>query len=65
MKPIITNVDAVTNEETSREMTNEEFEIYLSEQKSLEAGQTKKILERQALLEKLGISENEAALLLP
>lgn len=66
-KPIITIHDLETNEITSRQMNNEE---YAQHQKDVAAEEAKKIADEQAraaklaLLQKLGITEDEAKLLL-
>jgi hypothetical protein len=66
-KPIIRIHDVETNEIVDREMTDEEFELYQEESnKSLaefEAIEAKKV-ERAQLLNRLGITEDEAKLLL-
>jgi hypothetical protein len=66
-KPNTLIIDALTGEQTVREMTDLEFQQY---EIDLVNGQTKndqaeeKIQAKTALLEKLGISEDEARLLL-
>ena len=64
-KPIIRIHDVETNEIVDREMTDEEFELYQEESnKSLaefEAIEAKKV-ERAQLLNRLGITEDEAKL---
>lgn len=66
-KPIIKIVNVETGEELEREMTNAEYEDYLADQAQVEAMNNE--IENQAsakaaLLEKLGITEDEAKLLL-
>jgi hypothetical protein len=59
--------DAVTNEVIDREMNDEEFaqyEVDVAEEKAFIAAQKAKADEKAALLEKLGISSEEAKLLL-
>ena len=65
--PNITIVDALTGEQEVRPMTDEEFAILKKDQEALAA----KLIEEQtkadaraALLERLGITEEEAQLLL-
>jgi hypothetical protein len=59
--------DAVTNEVIDREMNDEEFAQYqadVAEEKAYISAQKAKADEKTALLEKLGISSEEAKLLL-
>lgn len=66
-RPIIKLVDASTGEEVEREMNDTEFTKY---QETIAEWQAKtqeaeaKAAQRQALLDKLGITEDEARLLL-
>ena len=56
-----------TNEVTDREMTNEEFVVYEAEQQTSAAQQSEaeaKAKAKAALLDKLGITAEEAQLLL-
>ena len=67
VKESIKIIDLNTNEETVREMTNAEHTQYkadqkLNEQKIIEA--EAKAVAKSALLDKLGITEDEAKLLL-
>lgn len=66
-RPIIRIHNTETNEIVDREMNDIEFEKYLADQAAAEAEATAKAeaaAKRQALLDKLGISEDEARLLL-
>jgi hypothetical protein len=66
-KPTIKIHNASTNEIIEREMTDAEYAIWLAEQKAEAARQAEaqaKATQRQALLDKLGITEDEARLLL-
>jgi hypothetical protein len=70
-KPTIKIVNVQTGEEIEREMTAEEIDPSLTwtdeekeEANSIELGKAAKAAEKAALLEKLGISEAEAKLLL-
>lgn len=66
-KPMITIHNVETDEIVTREMTNEEFKVYQiqqEEQAAIEAKEADKIAAKTALLERLGISEEEAKLLL-
>ena len=66
-KPIIRIHNIETDEVIDREMTNAEFEVYQAQQevKALEdADKAAKAAEKAALLERLGITAEEAALLL-
>jgi hypothetical protein len=66
-KPIIRIHDTATDEIIDREMTDAEHEIYLAEvaarQAEQEADQAKKT-EKQAILDRLGLTADEAKLLL-
>lgn len=66
-KPLVRIIDCETNEVIDREMTDTEFEAYtqkleIENQRQLELAQ--KLTDKAALLEKLGITEEEAKLLL-
>ena len=66
-RPIIKLHNAITNEVIEREMNDEEYAVYQADQeiaaaKAAEA--SAKAAARQALLDKLGITEEEARLLL-
>ncbi len=66
-KPIVRIHNAETNEIIDREMTDAEYAQYKADQTALEIAQTEaaaKAAQRQALLDKLGITEDEARLLL-
>jgi hypothetical protein len=66
-KPIIRIHDLETNEVIDREMTNAEFaayEINQAKQATAKAEAEAKSAEKQALLDKLGITADEAKLLL-
>ena len=66
-KPIIKIVNIETGEEIEREMTDVEFDNYQLQQKAseeIEANELAKAAAKAALLEKLGITEEEAKLLL-
>ena len=66
-KPIVRIHDLATNEIIDREMTDAEFAQYeaeLANRLAKEAEQTAKDEARAALLERLGITADEAALLL-
>jgi len=66
-KPLIRIHNTETNEIIDREMTDEEFAIYEAEQQAdaeAEADAEAKAQTRAALLERLGITEEEAKLLL-
>ena len=65
--PIIKEVNATTGEEIEREMTDEEFSIWQSDQaeeRAAKEAEATKATEKAALLAKLGITEDEAKLLL-
>ena len=66
-KPMIRIVDAETNEVIDREMNDVEFAQYQADKAAFESQQLQaeeKIQAKSALLEKLGITEDEAKLLL-
>ena len=66
-KPMIRIHDLATNEITDREMTDAEYAIHLAEQAKFDALEEEKQAKetgKAALLAKLGISAQEAALLL-
>lgn len=66
-KPMIRIHNAQTNEIIDREMTDEEFAQYEVDNANAEAikqADIAKAVQRQALLDKLGITEEEAKLLL-
>jgi len=66
-KPIIQIFDSSTGEEVFREMTDVEFAKYETDQAKHAAAQAEaeaKASAKAALLDKLGISEDEAKLLL-
>jgi hypothetical protein len=66
-KPIIQIFDSATGEEVIREMTNAEFTKYEKDQAKdakARAEAESKASTKAALLEKLGISDDEAKLLL-
>ena len=66
-KPIIRIHNTETNEVIDREMTDQEFTVYEAEQASHLAKQAEaeaKATARQALLTRLGITEEEARILL-
>lgn len=66
-KPIITDHNSTTGEYVEREMTNYEWEqtqLVAERDAAKIEEQTKKDAERDALLNKLGITEDEARLLL-
>lgn len=66
-KPMIRIHDTATDEIVDREMTDAEHEIYLaeiSERQLREQEENSKKLEKQALLDRLGITPEEAKLLL-
>lgn len=66
-KPLITIHDQATDEIITREMTDAEFEQYEIDQAKYAAEKAEaeaKATAKAALLEKLGISEDEARLLL-
>jgi hypothetical protein len=66
-KPLITIHNVETDEIIEREMTSEEFKIYEIEQQAeadRKAAQAKAVTDKAALLAKLGITADEAKLLL-
>ena len=66
-KPIIRIHDISTNEIIDRQMNDEEFAVYTKEQEAnalAQAEEAKQATAKAALLEKLGITEAEAKLLL-
>lgn len=66
-KPLIKIHNVETNEVIEREMTNAEFaqyEIEQAEAVTIKAAKLEAEAKRQALLDKLGITEEEAKLLL-
>jgi hypothetical protein len=66
-KPIIRIHDLATDETIDREMTDAEFAQFQAEQTEAEAkaaAEAAKAAEKSALLAKLGITEDEAKLLL-
>ena len=66
-KPMIRIHDLGTNEVTDREMTDEEFAAYKADQLLTKAANDEaaaKELAKAALLEKMGITQDEANLLL-
>lgn len=66
-KPIIKLVNAATGEEIEREMTDNEFDEYkLNESLQLahQVEQEAKAAARQVILDRLGLTEEEARLLL-
>lgn len=66
-RPMIRIHNAEIDEVIDREMTEAEYEVYLQDIEQLELkkkAQEKAQQQKQALLEKLGITEDEAKLLL-
>ena len=66
-KPMIRIHDISTDEVVDREMTNAEFKIWQADQAAEAARQAEaeaRAAEKQALLDRLGISADEAKLLL-
>ena len=66
-KPIIQIFNATTGEEIIREMTDAEFAVYEADQAKQAAAQAQaqaKAAEKAALLDRLGLTEDEAKLLL-
>lgn len=63
-KPIIKIVDHETGETIEREMTNAEFAEYDAGNKAKAKAEADAAARKAALLEKLGITEEEAQLLL-
>lgn len=71
MKPLISIADALTGQTIVREMTDEEFERYEKDNARIETmvaqreqEQTARAVQRQAILDRLGLTEEEAQLLL-
>jgi hypothetical protein len=63
----ITEVDAITNESIDREMTEDELKSFAEHKKEVElkaAAEKKKAVAKSLVLERLGITAEEAALLL-
>jgi hypothetical protein len=66
-KPIIRIHDLATDEVIDREMTNAEFKQYEADQKAIAAAKIEtetKAAQRQAILDRLGLTADEAQLLL-
>lgn len=66
-RPTVKFFDVATNEELIREMNDEEFaqhEIDVAANAAEEADRVARIAAREAILEKLGLTAEEAALLL-
>ena len=66
-KPLISILDAQTGEEVTREMNAAEFAQYKADESALEKQQAEKAnkaIAKAALLDKLGITAEEAQLLL-
>jgi len=66
-KPIIRIHNVETDQVIDREMTAEEFKIYEADQKAQLLAQNEeesKVAQRQAILDRLGLSSEEAAILL-
>jgi hypothetical protein len=66
-KPMVREHNLETNEIIDREMTDAEHSVYLAEQQEIadqEAAAIQAALDKAALLEKLGITAEEAKLLL-
>ncbi len=63
-RPIIRQHNIETDEIIDREMNDEEYSQYLSNIESINTENLEKAAAKQALLEKLGITEEEAKLLL-
>lgn len=67
IKPIIQIFDSTTGEEVFREMNAAEYEKYLADKAITEANTTEaeaKAVARQEILDKLGLTADEAKLLL-
>lgn len=65
--PIIKIHDLELDQEIEREMTDEEFSLFLETNAGIEAAQqaaAEKAIEKETLLNKLGITAEEATLLL-
>ena len=63
-KYLITNHDLATGEISTREMTQAEMAEKIEIDSAIQADKNSKAANRQALLDKLGITEEEAKLLL-
>ncbi len=66
-KPMVREHNLETNEIVDREMTDAEYAAYIAEQEAqaeLEAAAVQAALDKEALLAKLGITADEAKLLL-
>ena len=66
-KPMVRIHNTETNEIIDREMNDSEFAAYQADQElqvSLKVAENTKIAQRSSLLERLGITEDEAKLLL-
>lgn len=66
-KPIIKIVNLETGEEIEREMTDEEFDLWKADMEETEQRKVEaeiKAVAKSVLLERLGITEEEAKLLL-
>jgi len=66
-KPMVRIHNVATDEVTDREMTDIEYKSFLADQAAYQVEKTKEAdaqIARTALLEKLGITEDEARLLL-
>ena len=66
-KPLITEHNVVTDEMITREMTDSEFEVYLldkAENDKIQIERENQVATKQTLLTRLGITEEEAKLLL-
>jgi len=66
-KPMVREHDLATNKIVDREMTDAEFAAYQAEQAEINAQEAAKAqaeIDKAALLEKLGITADEAKLLL-
>jgi hypothetical protein len=66
-KPMVRIHDVLTNEIIDREMTDQEFTQYQADETAYAARlaeEANKVVERQAILKRLGITAEEATLLL-
>jgi len=66
-KPLISILDAQTGEEVTREMNAAEFAQYKADQSDVKSEQEKKanrIVQRQAIADRLGLTADELKLLL-
>ena len=66
-RPMVREHDLATNEIVDREMNDDEFAAYQAEQAEIDALEAAKVqaeIDKAALLEKLGITADEAKLLL-